>query len=78
VVSSPHADQLTIGIVKVEVGGELLIRWRTNEVTVSLFRGVSEEFGWHRRRSLRRRSSAHIKRRRDASSVDGGALDQNA
>ncbi|MBV9323862.1 MAG: DUF4158 domain-containing protein [Chloroflexi bacterium] len=53
--SSPHVDQLTVGIVKVEIGSKLLMRWRTNEVTVCLFLGVSEEFGRHRRRSLRRR-----------------------
>src|SRR5690348_2124956 len=53
--SFPHVDQITVGIVKVEVGGKLLIRWLTNKVAVRLFLGVSEEFGWHRRRSLRRR-----------------------
>jgi len=55
VFSSPHVDHLTVGIVEVEVGGKLLIRWRTHKVAVRLFLGVGEEFGWHRRRSLRRR-----------------------
>jgi hypothetical protein len=43
VVSSPHGDQLTVGIVEVEVGGKLLIRWRTNKVAVRLLLGVGEK-----------------------------------
>ena len=53
--TTPRVDELTVGIVEMEVTGELLIGSRPNKVAVRLLLGVGEEFGSHPRRSLRRR-----------------------
>ena len=55
VQATPHADELAVCVVKMEVAGELLVGWRPNKVAIRLLLGVAEKFAWHRRRSLRRR-----------------------
>jgi hypothetical protein len=76
--TATDSDQIKVGVVEMEVGSKLLIRWRTNKVAVRSLLSGRQEFGWHPCRSLRRRRSATSNAGGTPLQLNPKVLDQNA